>query len=122
MVAHKFSLLRQFALAVTLAIGFGALWSMLVAWLGTSIQQAWQGEDRSVHERLEVRSDGTLLIWSIPQRNRSEETYRDLKGVVQDATDRNDLLAAVYLFGGPGETGLLFRAARLVGEAYGLCE
>jgi hypothetical protein len=99
MIARKFSLLRQFALAATLAIGFAVLWSMLVAWLGTSIQQAWQGEDRSVHERLQVRSDGTLLIWSIPQHNRSEETYRNLKGVVQDVQDRNDLLPAVYLFG-----------------------
>ena len=46
MIARKFSLLRQFALAVTLATGFGALWFMLVAWLGTSIQQAWHGGNR----------------------------------------------------------------------------
>jgi hypothetical protein len=99
MIAHKSSLLRQFALAVTLAIGFGALWCMLIAWLGTSIQQAWQGEKRAVYETLEVRSDGTLLIHSFPQDNLSEATYRDLKGVVQDAPDRNDVLPAVYLSG-----------------------
>ena len=85
---------------------------MLVLWLGTSIQQAWQGENRPVFERLEVRSDGTLLIQSFPQDNLSEATYRDLKGVVQDAPDRNDLLPAVYLFGAPGDTGLLFPAGR----------
>jgi hypothetical protein len=107
MIARKFSLLRQFALAVTLAIGFGALWLMLVAWLGNSIQQAWQGKNRLVFERLEVRSDGTILIQSNPQDNLSEVSYRDLNGVVQDAPDRvvlntpdrKDLLPAVYLFG-----------------------
>ncbi len=105
MIARKFSLLRQFALAVTLATGFGALWSILVAWFGTSIQQAWQGEDNSIFEKLEVRSDGTLLIQSLPQFNRSLETYRDLKGVVHDAPDRNDLLPAVYLFGAQERPG-----------------
>ena len=101
MIARKFSLLRQLALAVTLATGFGTLWFMLVAWLGTSIQQAWQGGNRPVFERLEVRSDGTLLIHSFPQDNLSEATYRDLKGVVQDAPDNNDVLSAVQLFGTP---------------------
>ena len=99
MIARKLSLLRQLAWAVTLATGFGALWFVLVAWLGTSIQQTWQGENRLVFERLEVKSDGTLLIHSFPQDNLSQATYRDLKGVVEDAPDRNDLLPAVSLFG-----------------------
>ena len=99
MIARKFSLLRQLAWAATLATGFGTLWFMLVAWLGTSIQQAWQGGNRPVFERLEVRSDGTLLIHSFPQDNLSEATYRDLKGVVHDAPDNNDVLPAVRLFG-----------------------
>ena len=111
MIARKFSLLRQLAWAATLATGFGTLWFMLVLWLGTSIQQAWQGGNRAVFERLEVRSDGTLLIWSSPQYNRSEETYRDLKGVVQDAPDRNDLLPAVYLFGAEETPGFFSRQA-----------
>ena len=68
-------------------------------WLGTSIQQAWQGENPAVFERLEVGSDGTLLIWSMPRYNRSEETYRDLKGVEHGVNDRSELLPAVYLFG-----------------------
>ncbi len=99
MIARKFSLLRQLAWGATLATGFGTLWFILMLWLGTSIQLAWQGENRAVFERLEVRSDGTLLIQSNPQDNLSQETYRDLKGVVQEAPDRNDLLHAVNLFG-----------------------
>ena len=102
MIARKFSLLRQLAWAATLATGFGTLWFVLVLWLGTSIQQAWHGrESAGFRERLVVRSDGTLLIQSIPQDNLSQATYRDLKGGVQDAPDRNDLLPAVYLSGEP---------------------
>ena len=111
MIARKFSLLRQLAWAATLATGFGALWFMLVAWLGTSIQQAWQGGNRSVFERLQVRSDGTLLIHSFPQDNLSQVTYRDLKGVVQDAPDSNDLLPALNLFGARETPGLFSRQA-----------
>src|SRR5271166_691758 len=111
MIAHKFSLLRQLAQAATLATGFGAVWFMLVAWLGTSIQEARQGVKRQVFERLQVRSDGTLLIESNPQDNLSQVTYRDLKGVVQDAPDRNDLLPAVRLFGASETPGLLSRQA-----------
>jgi hypothetical protein len=99
MTTRKISLLRQLAQGMTLAIGFGTLWLSLVLWLGTSIQEAYQGRNQAVFERLEVRSDGTILIWSMPQFNRLQETYRDLKGVVQDVKDRNDLLPTVYLFG-----------------------
>src|SRR5271163_4122592 len=99
MIARKFSLLRQLAWAATLATGFGTLWLTLVLWLGSSIAQAWQGENQAVHQRLEVAPDGTLLIWSTPRYDRSQETYRDLKGVVHEIRDRNDLLPAVYLFG-----------------------
>ncbi len=105
MIARKFSLLRQLAWAATLATGFGALWCVLVAWLGISIQQAWQGGNRSVYERLEVKSDGTLLIHGFPQDGLSQATYRDLKGVVQDAPDRDDLLPAVQLFRARGTPG-----------------
>jgi hypothetical protein len=109
MIARKFSLLRQLAWAATLATGFGALWFMLVAWLGTSIQQAWQGGNRLVFERLQVRSDGTLLIQSNPQDNLSQVSYRDLKGVAQDAPDRDDLLPSVYLFGARETPGFFSR-------------
>jgi hypothetical protein len=111
MIARKFSLLRQLAWAATLATGFGALWFMLVAWLGNSIQQAWQGGNRLVYQRLHVRSDGTLLLQSNPQDNLSEVSYRDLKGALQEAPDRNDLLPAVLLFGGTKKPGFLFRQA-----------
>jgi hypothetical protein len=99
MIARKFPLLRQLAWAATLATGFGALWLLLAVWLGTSIQQAWPGGNRPVYERLEVRSDGTPLIRSISRDDLSRETYRDLKGVVQDAPDRDELLPGVQLFG-----------------------
>jgi hypothetical protein len=111
MTARKFSFLRQLAWAATLATGFGAGWFMLVAWLGTSIQQAWQGGDRPVYERLEVRSDGTLLVHSLPQDNLSEATYRDLKGVVQETPEKEDLVSGVNLFGAPEAPGFLPRHA-----------
>ncbi len=98
MIARKFSLLRQLAWATTLATGFAALWGMLVAWLGTSIQNALPAGNPAVFERLQVRSDGTLLIQGFPQDGVSEVTYRDLKGVEQRAPDRDDLLSAVSLF------------------------
>jgi hypothetical protein len=107
MIARKFSLLRQLAWAATLATGFGAAWFMLVLWLGTSIQKTWPGGDRPVYERLEVRSDGTLLIHSFPQDNLSQATYRDLKGVVQETPEREDLVSGVNLFGAPEAPGFL---------------
>ena len=51
------------------------------------------------------------MIQSNPQDNLSEVTYRDLKGVVQDAPDRNDLLPAVYLFGARETPGFFSRQA-----------
>ncbi len=101
MIARKFSLLRQLVWAATVATGFGILWSYLVVWLGTSIQEAWQGGRRNWPplELVVVRSDGTPLIRSIPQDNLSLDTYRDLSGRAQDAPDQNDLLAAVSMAG-----------------------
>jgi hypothetical protein len=107
MMARKSSLLRQLAWAVTLATGFGSLWFTVVVWFGTSIQQTLQEKQRLIYERLQVRSDGTLLIESIPQDNLSEMTYRDLKGVVQEAPDRNDLLPVLNLFGARETPGFL---------------
>ena len=43
MMARRYSLLRQLVWAATLATGFGTLWFVLAIWLGTSIQDAWQG-------------------------------------------------------------------------------
>jgi hypothetical protein len=106
MIAHKFSLLRQLLLAATLAIGFGMLWSLLLLWLGTSIQEAWRGGQRSLppRENLVVRSDGTPLVVSTPSfpGDLSAETCRDLSGRAQAVPDRDDLLAAVYLVGAHG--------------------
>lgn len=101
MIARKLSLLRQLAWAATLATGFGALWFMLAVWLGASIHQALQGGKRSVYERIEVRSDGTVLIASTPQDNLSQVTYRDLKGMTQEAPDPDDVLPTVLLLGAP---------------------
>jgi hypothetical protein len=111
MTTRKISLLRQLAQGMTLAIGFGTLWLSLVLWLGTSIQEAWQSGHQAVWERLEVRSDGTILIRSMPQYVRPEETYRDLKGVVQDVKDRSELLPTVFLFGVQETPGFFSRQA-----------
>ncbi|MFI5460866.1 MAG: hypothetical protein ACHRXM_36105 [Isosphaerales bacterium] len=107
MAARKPSLFRQLLWAATLATGFGTVWLMLAAWLGTAIQDAWQDGKRDwpPREELVVRSDGTPLILSTPWENLSLATYRDLNDRVQDAPDRNDLLPAVYMPGEHGTTG-----------------
>jgi len=107
MIARQFSLLRQLLWAATLSTGFGILWSALVLWLGTSIQEAWQGGRRNwpPREYLEVRSDGTPLIVSTPWENLSLTTYRDLSGRVQDAPERDDMLPAVSMAGEHGTPG-----------------
>ncbi len=107
MIARKFALLRQLAQAATLATGFGVVWFMLMLWLGISIHQAWQGGNRPVYERFEVRSDGTPLIQSIPQDNPSSSTYRDLKGVVQEVPEGSDPLYSVSLSGAREASGFL---------------
>jgi len=99
MIARRLSLLRQLAWAATLATGFGTLWVVLVVWLGTSIQEAWTGEGRPPREWLLVRSDGTLMIQSIPPQDLSLATYRDLQGRLQDVPDNDDLLQAVTMSG-----------------------
>lgn len=100
MTARKFSLLRKLMWAATLAIGFGTVWFVLVIWVTTSIQEAWQGGNRLRQEAFVVRSDGTPLIRTTPLDNLSLTTYRDLNGQAQDVPDHRDLLAAVYM---PGE-------------------
>jgi len=105
MIARRFSLLRQLAWAATLGAGFGALWLVLVLWLGTLIQEAWRGGHLPPYETLVVRSDGTLLIESTPRERLSEMTYRDLKGQVQEAPVRGKLLSAVSMSGQPPKTG-----------------
>ena len=99
MVTHKTSLLRQFLLAATLAVGLGTLWFLLVIWLGTSILEAWPGKIRSHRETLVVTTDGTPVIQSLPLDNLSLVTHRDLSGRERDAVDRKDLIPAVYLYG-----------------------
>jgi len=108
MFAHKFSLLRQLLWAATLATGFGTLWSVLIVWLNDSIEQAWQGGNWPPQETLEVRTDGELLIQSTPRKNPSRTTYRDLNGRAQETPDRNDMLAANYMFGEYGTPHFMF--------------
>ena len=100
-IAHRYSLLRQLVWAATLATGFGTLWFVLVMWLTTSIQEAWQGgrQNWPPREDFVVRSDGTPLIRSTPWENYSNATYRDLNGGTQAAPDREHLVPAVYMSG-----------------------
>ena len=108
MIARKFSLLRQILWAVTLATGFGTLWSVLTVWLGAAIEEAWRGGDWPPQETLVVRSDGSLLIQSTAMENPSLATYRDLDGRVQETPDRNDMLTPNYMFGEYGTPHFLF--------------
>jgi hypothetical protein len=102
MIARKFSLLRQILWAATLATGFGTLWSVLMLWLGTSMQWAWQADGRLRQESLVVRADGVPLIQSIAMDNASPITYRGLSGRSQVAPVRNEQFPVVYM---PGEHG-----------------
>jgi hypothetical protein len=101
MIARKFALLRQLAWAATLATGFATLWSALVLWLATSIQEASQGGRRHwpPREDVVVKSDGTPLIQTTSAENYSVSTYRDLAGRAHAAPERSDLAPAVYLTG-----------------------
>jgi hypothetical protein len=96
MMAQRYSLLRQIVWAVTLATGFGTLWLVLAIWLGTSLPDLRQAGNRPPYESLVVKSDGTILIQSMPPSNLSEASYRNLSGQQQEAPDRNDQLSAVY--------------------------
>ena len=107
MTARKISYLRPLLLAATLAIGFGTLWSALVTWLGTSLEQAWRGEKEPPYERLVVSSPGTPLIESTPRDNLSQASYRDLTGQVHDAPDPDEILLGATLAGEPGTPGFL---------------
>jgi hypothetical protein len=105
MIVRKFSLLRQILWAATLAIGFGTLWFVLALWLGTSIQEAWQGTDGLKQESLVVKSDGTPLIRSASITNFSLVTYRDLSGRPHDPPETADLVQGVAMSGAPQAPG-----------------
>jgi hypothetical protein len=100
MMARTFSLLRQVLWAATLASGFGTFWLVILLWLTTSVQEAWQGTDGLKQESLVVTADGTPLIRSVPISNFSLGTYRDLSGRPHDAPETGELLQGVTM---PGE-------------------
>ena len=105
MIARKFSLLRSFTWAATLATGFGTVWFVPAVGLATLIDYVWQGGWRS--------GSSKTCSWSGPTARRSisefpatialSETDRDLKGVVQDATRSETISPGVYLFGAQAE-------------------
>jgi hypothetical protein len=92
-------LLRRILAATTLAAGFGALWSVLAAWLGTSILQARPGVAKTRREMLVVTANGTPLIQDYPLDNLSLMTYRELDGRPHDPVDRSDNIQGSYLYG-----------------------
>ncbi len=77
---------------------------------------------RLPYESLVVRSDGTILIQSMPPSNLSEASYRDLSGQEQEAPDRNDQLPAVYMVLGVKENSLPALEAGLGVQAHDLRE
>jgi hypothetical protein len=107
MIARRFSLLRQLAWAATLAVGFGTLWFVVVSLLATWFREAWQGGNWPPQQLLLVRSDGTLLIQSIPHENRTEATLRDLNGRIHEDTGGNNWLPPVDVTGEDPKTGYL---------------
>jgi hypothetical protein len=107
MNAHRFSLLRQLLWAITIGIGFGIIWVLVLAWIGSAVQEAWLGGNVAPYEQLIVKADGTLLIQTLPQETSLRETVRDLAGQVQEAPERGDQITAVTMVGESSETGFL---------------
>jgi len=101
MSTHKNALPRQLLTAAILAVGFGTVWCVLVAWLGTSIISAWPGKPSPRYESLVVAADGTPLIQSF-STELSRVTHRDLNGDDYPTVDDTNELRAVYLNGEHG--------------------
>ena len=99
MITRKTSLLRSLLLAVTLTIGLGTVWFVVLLWLGTTYLEARADKSQLVRESLIVKADGTPLIQSFSQDYFSRVSYRDLNGNVHEAVDGKDLLSPNYLYG-----------------------
>ena len=102
---RKSSFFRPLLWAVTLAIGFGTVWTLAGVWLFAAIDSARQGREGDAYEQLVVRSDGTPLIESTPRDNLSQSTYRDLGGRAEEPPDQSHMLPQVPMAGEHGKPG-----------------
>ena len=102
------SLMCRFLAAVTLAVGFGTVWFVLLLWIGISTLEAWPGQNPRRWEALVVTTDGTPLVQSRTFDNLSLVTYRDRNGRENDAVDQSDQVPAMSLRGEPGNASPFF--------------
>src|SRR5580704_9647235 len=104
MKGESLLLLRRLLSATVLATGFGVLWLIAVAVLGTIVLEAcFRGEPR-VRESIVVRSDGQPLIET--RRGRAVEGYRDLDGRPVAGPGQPALILPIGLMGSQYDEGI----------------
>lgn len=101
MGTYGFSLLRRFATAAVLALGFGTAWSALTLWLGTTLIGSGIGEEVPRTETIRVASDGTPMIESYPINDYSRRFLRDLEGRELPDEPSGGMIQFLYLSGEP---------------------
>ncbi|HEV3302029.1 MAG TPA: hypothetical protein VG055_20410 [Planctomycetaceae bacterium] len=104
MKGEKLLLLRRLFSATVLGTGFGVVWLVVVAVLGTTILQRFFTGEPIVRETIEVCADGTPLIET--RRVRAAEGYRDLDGRPPAAVGAPVLIQPVSLLGAEGVEGI----------------
>jgi len=113
MKGEKLLLLRRLFSATVLGTGFGVIWLIGVAVLGTIVLQKYFREEPVAREKIEVRADGTPLIEM--RRGHEVEGYRDLDGRPIVVAGQPVLIQPVMLTGSEDVEGIeyFFRWGRI---------
>jgi hypothetical protein len=113
MKGEKLLLLRRLLSATVLGSGFGVVWLIGVAVLGTIVLQKYFREEPVAREKIEVRADGTPLIEM--RRGHEVEGYRDLDGRPIVVAGQPVLIQPVMLTGSEDVEGIeyFFRWGRI---------
>jgi hypothetical protein len=103
MTSQRSAFPRFFLLAITLGLGFGIAWSILTFWIGETIQKAEQAENQSPTENLIVTAKNSIFVQEYQHRERgtSQETIRDMSGLVVKDADLTDRVQPTTLAGEP---------------------
>jgi hypothetical protein len=104
MKSESLLLLRRLLAATVLATGFGVLWLIAVAVLGTIVLEACFRRESRARESIVVRSDGQPLIET--RRGRAVEGYRDLDGRPLADPKQPTLILPIGLMGTQGQEGI----------------
>jgi hypothetical protein len=104
MKGESLLLVRRLLSATVLATGFGVLWLIAVAVLGTIVLEACFRKESRARESIVVRSDGEPLIET--RRARAVEGYRDLDGRPLAGPGQPALILPIGLMGSQGQKGI----------------